>query len=188
MRSELGYFAHSLILGIKKHRSFKCNQQTKHLFRSGFLCFRHFRLFSDLFRHFLTDAVTPLISWTCAERSLAITLILHSDLECDLNINHHTVSFLFYYRNIFLTHSVPDHIKMWSDTIILDKVFYLKKIWIMYQKKEKIFLQKMSPHLAQLNVAMAHRNYFRRNNLRILKLATYTKIEDHYFRCILATF
>ena len=35
---------------------------------------------------------------------------------------------------------------------------------------------------------MAHRNYFRQNNLWILKLATYTKIEDHYFRCKLATF
>ena len=59
----------------------------------------------------------------------------------------------------------------------------------MYQKKEKNILQKLSPHLSQLNVAMAHhRNYFRRNNLRILKLATYTKIEDHYFRCKLATF
>ena len=46
----------------------------------------------------------------------------------------------------------------------------------------------MSPHLSQLNVAMAHRNYFRRNNLRILKLATYTKIEDHYSRCKLASF
>ena len=33
----------------------------------------------------------------------------------------------------------------------------------------------MSPHLSQLNVAMAHRNYFRRNNLRILKLATLYK-------------
>ena len=32
----------------------------------------------------------------------------------------------------------------------------------------------MSPHLSQLNVMMAHRNYFRRNNLWILKLATYT--------------
>ena len=31
----------------------------------------------------------------------------------------------------------------------------------MYQKKEKNLLQKMSPHLSQLNVAMAHRNYFR---------------------------
>ena len=58
----------------------------------------------------------------------------------------------------------------------------------MYQKKEKTILQKMSPHLSQLNVAMAHRNYFRRNSLRILKLATYTKIEDHYFMCKLATF
>ena len=38
----------------------------------------------------------------------------------------------------------------------------------MYQKKEKYILQKMSPHLSQLNVATAHRNYIRRNNLRIL--------------------
>ena len=58
----------------------------------------------------------------------------------------------------------------------------------MYQKKEKKFLQKLNPHLSQLNVAMAHMNYFRRNNLRILKLATYTKIEDHYSGCKLATF
>ena len=29
----------------------------------------------------------------------------------------------------------------------------------MYQKKEKNFLQNMSPHLSQLNVAVAHRNY-----------------------------
>ena len=36
----------------------------------------------------------------------------------------------------------------------------------MYQKKEKNFLQKICPHLSQLNVAMAHRNYFRRNNLQ----------------------
>ena len=43
----------------------------------------------------------------------------------------------------------------------------------MYQKKEKKFLQKLSPHLSELNVAMAHRNCFRRNNLQILKLATY---------------
>ena len=39
-------------------------------------------------------------------------------------------------------------------------------------------LQKMSPHLSQLNVAMAHKNYFRVKILQILKLATYTKIED----------
>ena len=57
----------------------------------------------------------------------------------------------------------------------------------MYQKKEKKFLQKMSPHLSELNV-LAQRNYFRRNNLQILKLATYTKIEDHYSMCKLATF
>ena len=54
----------------------------------------------------------------------------------------------------------------------------------MYQKKEKNILQKMGPHLSH---AMAHRNYFL-NNFLILKLATYTKIEDHYFRCKLATF
>ena len=42
----------------------------------------------------------------------------------------------------------------------------------MYHKKEKNFLQKMSPHLSQFNVAMAQWNYFRQNNLRILKLAT----------------
>ena len=46
----------------------------------------------------------------------------------------------------------------------------------------------MNPHLSQLNVAMPHRNYFRRNDMRILKLATNTKIEDHYSRCKLATF
>ena len=43
----------------------------------------------------------------------------------------------------------------------------------MYQKKEKNFLQKMSPHLSQLNIAMAHRNDFSQNNMQILKLATY---------------
>ena len=58
----------------------------------------------------------------------------------------------------------------------------------MYQRKEKNILQKMCPHLSQLDVAMAHKSYFRRNNLQILKLAIYTKIEDHYSRCKLATF
>ena len=46
----------------------------------------------------------------------------------------------------------------------------------------------MSPHLSQLTVVMAHGNYFRHNNLRILKLATFTKIEDHYSGWKLATF
>ena len=40
----------------------------------------------------------------------------------------------------------------------------------------------MSPHLSQLNVAMAYRNYFRQNNQRILKLATYTKIQRHIYK------
>ena len=45
----------------------------------------------------------------------------------------------------------------------------------MYQKKEKKFLQKMSSHLSQINVVMAHRNYFRQDYLQILKLATHRK-------------
>ena len=47
----------------------------------------------------------------------------------------------------------------------------------MYQKKGKIFLQTMSPHCHSINVAMAHRNYFMRNNLQILKLATIQKLK-----------
>ena len=35
----------------------------------------------------------------------------------------------------------------------------------MYQKKEKYILQKLSPHLPQLNVVMAHRNYFRQKKI-----------------------
>ena len=54
------------------------------------------------------------------------------------------------------------------------------KFWIMNKRKRKIFCKKMSSSLSQLNVAMAHRIYFRRNNLQLLKLATYTKIVDHY--------
>ena len=46
----------------------------------------------------------------------------------------------------------------------------------------------MSPHLSQLNFVMAHRKYFRQYNLWILKLATNTKIENHYSGCKLATF
>ena len=34
----------------------------------------------------------------------------------------------------------------------------------MYQKNKKKILQKMCPPLSQLDVAMAHRNYFRQNN------------------------
>ena len=65
---------------------------------------------------------------------------------------------------------------------------FLKNSELCTKRKRKNILHKMSPHLSQLNVAMADRNYFRRNNLQILKLATYIKIEDHYFRCKLATF
>lgn len=58
----------------------------------------------------------------------------------------------------------------------------------MYHKKEKNILQEMRPHLSEVNVAMVHENFFRRYNLKFLKLATYLKIEDQYFRCKLATF
>ena len=52
-----------------------------------------------------------------------------------------------------------------------------------------LYCKKTSRHLSQLNAAMSHRNYFKQNNLRIHKLATYnTKLEDHYFRCKLASF
>ena len=54
--------------------------------------------------------------------------------------------------------------------------------------KEKNFLQKLSPHLSQLNVAITHRNYFRHNNLRILKLARYKKTEDHSSRLQIGNF
>ena len=48
----------------------------------------------------------------------------------------------------------------------------------------------MNPHLSQLNVAMAQSPgiILGEKNLQILKLATVTKIEDHYSRCKLATF
>ena len=64
---------------------------------------------------------------------------------------------------------------------------FLKILNYVPKEREKN-MQKMSPHLSQLNVAMAHRNYFRRNNLQSLKLATYAKIEDHYSRCNIGNF
>ena len=73
--------------------------------------------------------------------------------------------------------------------------FWYNHSWSSFQKilndvpKEgEQYSAKISPHLSQLNVAMAHRNYFRWNNLQILKLATYKQIEDHYSRCKLAIF
>ena len=59
---------------------------------------------------------------------------------------------------------------------------FSKKFWIMYQKKEKNFLQKMSPHLSQLRWLIGILGKI------ICKLATCTKIADHYSRCKLATF
>ena len=39
-----------------------------------------------------------------------------------------------------VAHSALDHIKMWSDAIIPDKVFY--KFWIVYQTEREKILQK----------------------------------------------
>ena len=58
----------------------------------------------------------------------------------------------------------------------------------MYPQERDKSSAKNEPSFVTTNVAMAHRNYFRRNNMRILKFATYTKNEDHYSRCKLATF
>ena len=49
---------------------------------------------------------------------------------------------------------------MWSGTITLNLDF-LKNSELCTKRKRKIYCKKMSPHLSQLNVAMAHRNYFR---------------------------
>ena len=84
-----------------------------------------------------------------------------------------------------LTHWALDHIKMWSGTIIL--IRFSKNSELCTKRKRKIYFKKWAL-ICQLNVAMALRNYFRRNYLWILKLATYTKIEDHYFRCKSANF
>ena len=65
---------------------------------------------------------------------------------------------------------------------------FLKILNYMYVSKEKNINCKKWALICQLNVAMVHRNYFRQNNLWILKLATYTKIEDQFSRCKLATF
>ena len=46
----------------------------------------------------------------------------------------------------------------------------------MYQKNDKNILQKWAL-ICQLNVAMAHRNYFWQNNVWILKLATYQRLK-----------
>ena len=53
------------------------------------------------------------------------------------------------YTGVQLTHSALECIKMLSDTINLNYV----------PKQRDKFLQKMSPHLLQLNVVMTQRNY-----------------------------
>ena len=69
---------------------------------------------------------------------------------------------------------------MHSDTIILDQVLsrlrsFLKILAYVPNEREKVSAKKWAL-ICQLNVVMAHRNYFRRNYLRILKLATHRKI------------
>ena len=57
---------------------------------------------------------------------------------------------------------------------------FLKILNYVPKEREKISAKNEPPFVT---VAMAHRNYFRQNNLWILKLATYTKIGDHYSTC-----
>ena len=54
---------------------------------------------------------------------------------------------------------------------------FLKNSELCTKTKIIFFCKKISPHLSQLNVAMAHRNYFRWNNLQILNLATYKRLK-----------
>ena len=104
-------------------------------------------------------------------------------MECTLALWHYAMrSEVPNNLNPFSTR--PHQIVVWCNNSWLG---FLQKSELCTKRKNN-FLQKMSPRLSQLNVAMAHRNYFRWNNLQILKLATYAKIEDHYSRCKLATF
>ena len=65
-------------------------------------------------------------------------------------------------RGFVLTHSALDHIKMWSDAIIL--LGFLKILNYVPKDRENFSAKKLAL-VCQLNVAMAHRNYFRQNNL-----------------------
>ena len=65
---------------------------------------------------------------------------------------------------------------------------FLKLLNYVSKEREKYTAKNEPSFVTVIYFVMAHRNYFRRNNLRILKLATYTKIEDHYFTCKLAIF
>ena len=53
---------------------------------------------------------------------------------------------------------------------------------------EKFFIFTIYQNYTLALNVMAQRNYFRQNNLRILKLATYTKIEDRYSGCKIGNF
>ena len=80
-----------------------------------------------------------------------------------------------------------------SDTIILDLIRFSKNSELCTKRKRNIFCKKMSPHLSQLNIAMAHRNYFRWNNHKsvnpqIGNIYKDWSLEVHYSRCKLATF
>ena len=110
--------------------------------------------------------------WSIEVRSLLLR-------EWKWKVNNTCVVILNCRFNPFSTR--PHQNAFWYNYSWLDLLNYVPK------EREKKFCKKWAL-IFQLNVAMAHRNYFRQNNLWILKLATYTNIEDHYSRCKLAAF
>ena len=94
---------------------------------------------------------------------------------------HHT-----FYLKLNPLSTRPHQNVVWYNKLLIR---FSKNSELCAKRKRKIYCKKWAL-ICQLNVAMAHthRDYFRQNNLQILKLATYTNIEDHYSRCKLATF
>ena len=79
----------------------------------------------------------------------------------------------------------------------VNNVVWYNNSWLGFQnselctkRKRKILAApKISPHLSIVKCCIwLITNYFWQNLMNLLKLATYTKIEDHYSRCKLATF
>ena len=97
-----------------------------------------------------------------------------------------------------LTHSPLDHIKMWSDTIILDLIGFLKILnYVPIKRKRKKILQKKWTLICHSSVLrlLIHVGIIlagimcKSSNCHIQMLYTsYTYIKDHYSRCKLATF
>ena len=102
-----------------------------------------------------------------------------------IKIFYFTIYQNYWLRSIINPFSTgPDQNVVWYTNSWLG---FLKILNYVPNEREN-FSAKTEPSFVTVNVVMAHRNYFRRNYLWILKLATYTKIEDHYSRCKLATF